>query len=613
MVVKQLRLMILMLPLFWGALYAQNVKVLSSVNKNVISLAEQLQLTLKISGDKLDRIAAPTAPSVAGLIYRNVLSSSSSSTSIINGRVSSERAQTFTYIYNPGKVGKFVLPGFKLRIGNRDYSTPPITVEVVKSPSSPTPQNNPDPFVNPFAYDYSGSYRGSGDSRIVALPQSQTVYKGEPAIVSYYLYTNQWVGSYNLESEKDYEGYGKSVYEQPTTLNYEDINQGGERYKRALIKRIALYPQSTGRLQVPTLTGTLRLLDYGYLNKSVQSSAAYLDVKPLPAGAPASFTGAVGSFRVSQSLSSTQTNLGAAITCTVKITGKGNFSQFTAPAYPKQAKFQISSPMVQDQLSTGIAGSRTIYYTILPQETGELTLALIQFSWFDTVTQSWQSYKGAHQKLKVTPANVLSYFSGILQADKPKTLNPLLVRASYPRFRLYTEQIWYWLVAALLLASLIFSGFLAYERKLRLKDPAAYAQKTASRILDKYLKRASEAAGNMSAEFYPLAEKGLLDYLSQNYHVSRGLHSSELISELAGRAVPEFLLQQLEEFLALCQKARFMPGGAEASVLADSLGSLKALVQGFSRLNNRSDTSRYLQRVIGSISSSANGQAGRRP
>lgn len=613
MVVRQLRLMILILPLLMGVLSAQSVKVLSSVNKNVISLAEQLQLTLRISGDKLDRITAPTAPSVSGLIYRNVLSSSSSSTSIINGRVSSEHAQTFTYIYNPGKVGKFVLPGFNLRIGNRDYSTRPITVEVVKSPSSTTPQNNPDPFVNPFAYDYSGSYRGSGDSRVVAIPQSQSVYKGEPAIVSYYLYTNQWVGSYNLESEKDYEGYGKSVYEQPTSLNYEDINQGGERYKRALLKRIALYPQSTGRLQVPTLTGTLRLLDYGYLNKSVQSSAAYLDVKPLPAGAPASFTGAVGTFSVSQSLSSTQTNLGAAITCTVKITGKGNFSQFTAPAYPKQAKFQVSSPMVQDQLSTGIAGSRTIYYTILPQETGQFTLAPFQFSWFDTASQSWQSYRGTPQKLKVTPANVLSYFSGILQADKPKSLNPLLVRATYPRFRLYTAQLWYWLIAALLLASLIFSAILAYERKLRLQDPLTFAQKTASRILDRYLKRAAEAAGNMSPEFYPLAEKGLLDYLSQNYHISRGLHTAELLSELERRAVPGNLLQQLEEFLALCQKARFMPGGAEATTLADSLGSLKALVQGFSRLKGSSGASRYLQHFIRSKVSPVIGPERRSP
>ena len=38
-----------------------------------------------------------------------------------------------------------------------------------------------------------------------------------------------------------------------------------------------------GRLQVPTLIGTMRLLDYSFLNRDVQSSPAYLNVKALPA------------------------------------------------------------------------------------------------------------------------------------------------------------------------------------------------------------------------------------------------------------------------------------------------------------------------------------------
>ena len=62
MVVKK-RLIALALSLMLCAgLGAQGVKVLSSVNKNVISMAEQLQLTLKIRSDHSLRLSAPPAP-----------------------------------------------------------------------------------------------------------------------------------------------------------------------------------------------------------------------------------------------------------------------------------------------------------------------------------------------------------------------------------------------------------------------------------------------------------------------------------------------------------------------------------------------------------------------
>ena len=586
MVVKKRLIALALALMLCAGLGAQGVKVLSSVNKNVISMAEQLQLTLKIRSDHSLKLSAPPAPQVPGLIFRNVLSSSSSSTSIINGKISREHSRTFTYIFNPSRKGKFTIPGFTLNIGKREYRTRDIVIEVVDRPQSSTPQYSPDPFYSPFTQNYYGRSDREGDSRVVCLPENQSVYVGQPALIHYYLYTNQWVGSYNLESEKDYGGYGKSVYEQPTSLDYEDVSFNGKRYKRALLKSMVLYPQNTGRLQVPTLIGTMRLLDYSFLNRDVQSSPAYLNVKALPAGAPKAFTGAVGSFTVSQSVSQTQPSLGEAVTVTVKISGKGNFSQFTAPSWPAQNGFQISEPMVQDKLSTGIEGTRTIYYTLLPQQTGEFTLQSFQFSWFDTASQSYRSYRGPALKLKVKQANVLSYFSGILQPDKPKTLNPAVLKASYPQFRFYARQPWYWLAVALILLSLAVSGFVARERSLKRRDPAAWAQKSSARVLDKYLRKATDKAREMSGEFYPLAETGLMDYLGRNYGVSRGLSTAEALDALRRKGVPQDILRQLEDFFLLCQKARYMPGGLDATAIQDSLSRLRSLVQALIRFKN---------------------------
>jgi len=590
MVVKRTFLVLILMSLAL-ILSAQSIKVMSSVNKNTITLGDQLQLILKINSDAVLRISEPSPPQVEGLSFRNMLSSSSSSTSFVNGKLSTEHSRTYTYVYTPVRTGKFTIPGFSLQIGSTNYSTRPIAIEVVDSPRGSIPQYGTDP--TPWFEEFDPYFRGAGTSLILCQPSSQTVYRGEPAVVSYFLYTNQSVRSFNLESEKDFEGYGKAIYEQPTVLDFEDTTFNGERFRRSLLKRVVLFPQVTGRLQVPTMTGTMRLFDYGYLNRSVVSNDAYIEVQPLPSGSPEGFTGAVGRFELSDSYLGDQINLGEAITYTLKISGRGNFSQFTSPAYPKTAKFQVSEATTQDRLGTPIEGTRLIYFTIVPQETGEFELKGLVFSWFDTATGTYQSFTSTPQVVKVKPANVLSYFSNILQGDKPKTLNPLLARTVYPRHLFPAARLWYWLVVAVLLLSLPVSAIVAYERRLRQKDPATYAQKHASRILEKYLKAATEAAKELSPEFYVQAEKGLQDYLEKKFRISKHLSTAELLDQLRQQKLPQDLLNKLTEFLTACQKARYMPGGIETTVLADDLALLKRLVAGFGRLRTVGSFTRY--------------------
>jgi hypothetical protein len=126
----------------------------------------------------------------------------------------------------------------------------------------------------------------------------------------------------------------------------------------------------------------------------------------------------------------------------------------------------------------------------------------------------------------------------------------------------------------------------ARERSLKRRDPAAWAQKSSARVLDKYLRKATDKAREMSGEFYPLAETGLMDYLGRNYGVSRGLSTAEALDALRRKGVPEEIVSQLEDFFLLCQKARYMPGGLDATAIQDSLSRLRSLVQALIRFKN---------------------------
>jgi hypothetical protein len=138
---------------------------------------------------------------------------------------------------------------------------------------------------------------------------------------------------------------------------------------------------------------------------------------------PDSFTGAVGSFEVSGNVSSEELSLGEAITFTLRVKGRGNFNQFGNPAFP-ETPAQVSSPVTVDKLNAGIEGVRTLYYTIIPHDKGVYTLPELSFSWFDPSSGSYRTYKSDAAQISVKSANVISYFSGLLDGSAPRACNP---------------------------------------------------------------------------------------------------------------------------------------------------------------------------------------------
>lgn len=85
--------------------------------------------------------------------------------------------------------------------------------------------------------------------------------------------------------------------------------------------------------------------------KSVElkSESVDLEVKPLPPGAPASFTGAIGQFTLEAEAAPKQVNVGDPVTVRLTLRGRGNFDRINPPApvdptgwraYPASGKFQ---------------------------------------------------------------------------------------------------------------------------------------------------------------------------------------------------------------------------------------------------------------------------------
>lgn len=579
----------LLLTLMLLPIILMGVTVSASVNKNRLSLADRLEYTLEIKSDSSITMSEPSPPSFELFTFVNMRSSSRSSTTVNGFKVQTQHLYSYIYYYIPQREGSTTIPAQEIKIGNKVYSSSEITVTVQKSATNPPAQGSP-PLAPGFEFDdpdlpWSAS-RIAGSTMILAYPERQKVYRGQPAVVSYYLYTDQMVRSFNMEGEKDFPGYGKSDYESPTALNYETVSYQGQRFQRALIRRLMLLPNETGELQAPIIQGQARIYEFGYMNQRVSSTPAWLEVLALPKhNVPKSFSGAVGSFEVSDDLNAQSISLGEAITYSLRIAGRGNFNQFAHPQFP-ESDAQISSPMAIDRLHAGVEGSRTLYYTIIPKDKGKYTLPLLSFSWFDPDRGVYREYTGKGHEIQVKSATVVSYFSSLLESGKAQHIRPMLSRANYPNYRSYLKQIWYWLAVSIILAATIFSAYFAWHKTRKRRDPEQYNQMMADKALKKYLDEASEAAKSLSQDFYTLASNGLMRYLAEKYGVSNRLSTPEKIAELQQKQISSLLITDTEDFIALCDRQRFSPESRDAERLMEDYLQLRRIVLAFSKKGN---------------------------
>jgi hypothetical protein len=309
-------------------------------------------------------------------------------------------------------------------------------------------------------------------------------------------------------------------------------------------------------------------------------------VRSLPKdNVPAGFAGAVGNYSISHSVSKQEIRLGEALTVTLKISGKSNFNQFNAPQFTAGKGFQVSSPMVIDNLNAGIEGTRSYYYTLIPQDKGDFMLPELKFVWFSQDKGSYQVYQIPQLSIKVSGGHVLSYLNRLWEPRQQRYMFPKLTRVKYPVYKPIVKQLWYWAIVILIILAAAAISVFALERKLKGTNPDLYAQNKADKVLQRYMKHALAAAQNLSNEFYPLAEKALVDYLAAKYKLAKHLSTPEKLSALMGENIPAELLSELQGFLDTCISARYMPEADRAINLQEDLQRARKLIKAFVSLH----------------------------
>ncbi len=333
--------------------------------------------------------------------FRVIGNTQSVQTSLINGAIST--TVTYTYQLQPVRTGDLTIPGFSLDWNGQMLTTDVISIAVKQgnggsnNPSAPAAQ----PPTSAAQPDNQANRKGNHDLFIETATDKQSLYVGEAVKFSMRLYNSSLsFGQPNFEPPQ-FVGFWHP--QKPAIRQYYANGEDGTLYDVTELTSW-LFPTTPGKATIDPATVTT---SGGFFAQGaqVQSDPILLEVKPLPAGAPADFNGAVGQFEVKATPDRLSTRLGEPVTLQVELSGSGNWGTLGDPKWPGDANWRVYNQGTQSQsdITNGqMTGSRRYEQLWTPLVEGKITLPAIQLHLFRPACRaiSDRYYPGANHRCR---------------------------------------------------------------------------------------------------------------------------------------------------------------------------------------------------------------------
>ena len=350
---------------------------------------------------------------------------------------------------------------------------------------------------------------------------------------------------------------------QPTQRDEYTETIGSEQY-RVIELRTMLFPSVVETITIEP--ASLRA-DAGLPggSDSLESDPVVVDARALPAGAPAGFAGAVGSFEISAEVNATTGTLNEPVLLTVKVTGDGNVEALPDPFWPEFSGWRAieSPPDTEAQVVDGkITGSRTYELGLVPEEAGDLTIPEIVYPHYDPEAERYIQAKTAPIVVTIEGADGVSpLVSDDTEAEQSasevrgnKLVPPALGRSRSG----LTDSPVFW--AAWVLPLLIIVGGAIWRRRVVAREAALSTSRQQNA-----LRNARSALGRAVAaglDTRVASADSVLSYMSDKLDAPvGGLTRESLHLRLEEAGVSSDLAQRIENTLAAGDAVRYSPVG----------------------------------------------------
>ena len=525
-------------------------------------------------------------PSFEGLeVLAGPVPSTSTSFQSINGQSSTTHAHSYTYTVRAVQEGKVTLGAASVKIGKETYKTEPRTIEAVKGE------------VPDQGSAASGGQRQSaGEDLMLHMSVSKTrAVVGEPVIVTLKLYVQtSAISGFEDVRFPTFDGFWSQEIDAPQNIQFVRENYNGKIYNAALLRRYMLLPQQTGALTIDPSelvcllqiraesTGPRSIFDdffssYQTIRKRVISEPVTVNVSALPAGAPASFTGGVGTFRMSAGFSSDSVSAHEATSLKVEISGTGNINLVEAPKVQLPADFEAYDVRKTDDITTGASGSTgtlTFEYPFIPRAPGVFEIEPVEFTYYDIEAGRYRTLSSGPLRLKVgegtrTDAAVIP--SGVSKRSVESLGEDIRFISTTPRLkkagRMMVSSPAMLIIPIVIVLAAAAVWVLLNRSIARRSDVAGTRNRKALKVARARLKNASAfLKQGLYSAFYEELHKALHGYISDKLMLPVADLTRERIGEeLRSRGKDEAVVQALSDILDACEYARYAPAsGSEA-------------------------------------------------
>jgi hypothetical protein len=421
---------------------------------------------------------------------------------------------------------------------------------------------------------------------LVAEVSKRNPYVNEPITIVYKLYFAQNVNPTDVDvvdmpKYNDFWSYNVDIPNRDVATSI----YKGERYNLVEWRKVVLYPQRAGKLQIKPLSLDITVnvptgkrdffqrVIYTQVPKLVSAGNLNINVKPLPSeGQPDNFSGAVGDFSIDLSTTKKQLKANESLQAKVKIFGRGNLRLFSLPKLQTPSAIEKYEPESNENIRSnlsGMSGSVTQSYTLVPQYQGKYPIPAVEFSFFNPKTKRYETVKSAEQLVDVTEGPLVNRAVNIatpavVSIDTPFkfiALDTSFVAINPSVF--FGSAMFYGLWISPLGLLLLFAIYARRKRK-QLGDTEGVRMRTANRMARKHLSEAKRNL-NSSEEFYVALERALHNYLKAILKMETADFSKEKIKNILSQiGVAEPLVNDFVSVLENCEFARYTPSSVKA-------------------------------------------------
>lgn len=576
---------LLALTLIVGGVGIAQAQITVSVPTRV-EAGENFRLAYTINTQDVEDFRAGSIPNGLELLA-GPYTSQQSSYQMINGHTSSSSSITYTYTLYAAKNGTFTIPAAhaKLRNGQK-ISSKAVKITVsgqATSGSSPKMHQDKDAAQTRPA----GSHISGEDLFIKVTANKKRVHEQEPVLLTYKVYT--LVNLTQLEGKMpELTGFHTQEIPLPQQKSFHMEKVNGRTYGAVTWSQYVMYPQMTGQLKIPPITfkGIVvqenRNVDpfeaffnggSGYVEakRDIVAPGMTIQVDPLPSK-PTNFSGGVGKFTISASLTKNEVKAGDPITLRVVVGGTGNLKLIKQPTVEFPKGFDKYDPKVTDKTkltSTGVGGNMIYDFLVVPRNQGKYTIPAVSFTYYDVDANAYKTIRTKSFEVTVTPGdgkNSSESFESLKDNDIHPIKTDIGAQHKFDSFFLGSTAYWICLVVPVV----AFITLLVYFRRRAIEnaDVVKMRGKRANKIARKRLKTASRLMfERKDSEFYDEVLRALWGYAGYKLNMPVESLSRENIKDnLASHNVPEVSIEKFITALDECEFERYAPGDASGNM-----------------------------------------------